>query len=361
MSTTKDDIWGGAQLVQQGATITQNGENIVPPLRPNENEPEGAPSYLESPWSNYGKKVPARAEAKRMGLPVDENPHDHTVQTVAKKDEQPATAAVPADYSAMLELLNQQKPETEEERKNREKKEKRERTFAAIGDALSAFHTAYSNARGVPSMIQPNTSLTGRLQKRNDELRREREANRLAYLQNYQRLINEQHTADYQARSLSLRELEEQRRQVQLNIATRKQDWLEKYQQGMLDIKQEQLEIDRQYKSGQISKMERDAASNELRAQAAMLRAQNAGNGGGGRVGGYTTNTEIHRDERGRETGRTTTRTPAGGEPVTTTTTTTPKPVQKPTSKPVQKKAAASSKTNTNTNTKKKKTGVNWK
>lgn len=42
---------------------------------------------------------------------------------------------------------------------------------------------------------------------------------------------------------------------------------------------------------------------------------------GGGRVGGYTTETTIHRDEYGQETGRTTTRTPANGGPSTTTTT----------------------------------------
>lgn len=41
---------------------------------------------------------------------------------------------------------------------------------------------------------------------------------------------------------------------------------------------------------------------------------------GGGRVGGYTTETTIHRDEYGQETGRTTTRTPANGGPSVTTT-----------------------------------------
>ena len=81
---------------------------------------------------------------------------------------------------------------------------------------------------------------------------------------------------------------------MRVAIEDRKQEWLEKYQQGRLDIDAERNRIEDEYKRGLITIQERNAASRELSAQAAYLRAQTAGSrssgsgsgSGGGRSGG---------------------------------------------------------------------------
>jgi hypothetical protein len=62
-----------------------------------------------------------------------------------------------------------------------------------------------------------------------------------------------------------------------MRLADKKLDWQQKYQQGLLDVKKEQLEIDRDYKEGRISIDQRNAESRALQAQASMLRAQKSG------------------------------------------------------------------------------------
>lgn len=302
------------------------------------------PSYMYAPWGGIGGKK-SRVAAKRD--------REQGIDPAVPAPEPTKPITPPSDIQGVIDLLNGSKAKQDEDLGRREERLKRAKVFTQIGDAMSAFSNAYKQAQGV--QVPSTPSLSSRWQERYDAIQRERLANDIAYYQAAERAKNAERTANYQARSLDLREKEEERRQIQLNNATRKQDWLEKYQQGTLDIKKEQMEIEREYRSGQISKMERDAASNELRAQAAMLRAQKATDGGG-RVGGYTTNTEIHRDERGRETGRTTTRIPAGGKPVTTTTTKAPeqpKQANKPSNKTSNKPSSNNHQT-TKTKTKTK-------
>lgn len=300
----------------------------------------------------------ARAQAKRMGMDVGSNPHDHTQQDIggnavstADKAQQQGTAnageidiettfAMPESEKRELQefvtpkaadvkstppkedfygwyLKELEKDHDREEKRIDEDEErlKRKKLFATIGDGLSSLHEAYSYARGIEPVSRPQ-SLTGKWRERYERLNNERRANRQAYSKAALEALNGKRRDDiaerqeeYQNKSLELRNREEERRRIAANNAIRKQDWTEKYQQGLLDIKKEQLKIDEEYKRGLISKMERDAASNELKAQSDLISAQNRGGGG---VKGYTTTTTVTRDNRGRETGRTTTRTPAG-------------------------------------------------
>lgn len=288
-----------------------------------------------------------RAQVKRSGLEVDTHPHDHTggkgftdwipedmrrqqqeyvdnggvmpVNGFEKKKKPRAEERV-ADiapkenfYQTYFDEIERDHQKEKERLEKDEKRLKRQKLMAVIGDGLSAFHEAYSRARGVEP-ISASANLSGKWRDRYDRLMSERRnadysyaKSKLDAMAGKRRDELTEQQAKYQQELLELRKKEEERRQITANNNVGKQDWLEKYQQGTLDIKKEQLEIDRLYKSGQISKMERDAASNELRAQASYLRAQN----GGGRVGGYTTETVITRDNKGKETGRTTKRTPA--------------------------------------------------
>ena len=76
----------------------------------------------------------------------------------------------------MYDKLNTHRPETKEQTDAREKREKRNMLLGKIGDAFSAFHTAYSKARGVQPMVNPGESLSGKLRERYDRLNKEREA-----------------------------------------------------------------------------------------------------------------------------------------------------------------------------------------
>lgn len=217
--------------------------------------------------------------------------------------------------------------ETDKDRIKRERREKWEGIISGIGDMGRALGNLYYASQGAPSMYDGKDSLSDRAKERFEKAKAEREKKRDEWM-NYAltlgklrdsardfKLCEKQAAAEqeyrkgqaeYQNKSLKLREREEERRRVTASLAVRKQDWQEKYQQGVLDIKKEQLEIERQYKEGHISKMERDAACNELRAQAAWLTANNGSQP-------VTTETTTSYDNRGRKTGTTTTKTRGGG------------------------------------------------
>lgn len=264
------------------------------------------------------------ARKRREGMPAAASPHDNTAENSAgapqggntaeedgKSAEEKAAAAPGEDfYQRYLDELRKERDRDRERYARDEERLKRQKLFAAIGGGLSAMHEAYSRARGVTPLTDSATSITGKWRERYDRLIDERRKSDQAYLKSALEAMVGKRNSEYQSELLRLRQKEEERRQSAVFLNEKKQEWNEKYQQGKLDIDKEKLEIDRQYKQGLISKMERDAASNELRARAAYIRAQNGGSGG---AGGYTTTTTINRDDRGLETGRTTTRTPAGG------------------------------------------------
>lgn len=279
---------------------------LMPPVNDNEKT-----SYLTPEWGGIGKKM-SRAEAKREGLPVDMNPHDHTVQ---------GDVAVPNNLVEMIDLLNKDKARKDEDIAKREAALKRAKTFATIGDALSAFHTAYSNARGVQPMVPAGTSLSGKWRERYDNLQKERDANEQAHLQALMRLQNMKDTADYQSQSLALRKQQEERLQA---TAKAKID----YDLSRADAIKSKADLDAAVADAKIRLMEAGMSEKEASAQAKLIvanstaaknyaQAEKARNGGGS-VGGYTTTVKVDRDNRGREIGRTTTRTPAGGQPTTT-------------------------------------------
>ena len=175
------------------------------------------------------------------------------------------------------------KQEDDVTRARRERSERRLRSVAAVGDLLGAMHRAYSHGRGVSPM--PLDDMSERVRSRIERSRAVREGNEDRILRYYERigaLEGAQRAAANAQESLALRRMQEDRLATQHGLSVRKQDWKEKYEAGKLDIEGERLQIERDYRAGLISKMERDAASSELRAQAAMLRAQKVGSGSRG-------------------------------------------------------------------------------
>lgn len=257
----------------------------------------------------------ARAARKRAGLPVDDNPHDHTGTPAVEKAGTAAGTEEKPQYS-IAELIKLSHPyneeRTKEEEERQKKKQKRDAVFAAIGDGLNAFHQAYAYSRGIKPLTE-NKSQSKAVRDKYDALDKEREAHKAEYLNAYIRGLQMDEAAkrskaqdEYNAAALEVRKGELQARNDKLALDTFTSTWKKDIAEGTLDVKKRQQEIDELYKLGRISEMARNAASRELQAQAAMLRAQNGGN-----VGGYEV-TETKTDSRGRTTTTTKKRVPTG-------------------------------------------------
>jgi hypothetical protein len=79
----------------------------------------------------------------------------------------------------MVEAMYKDKRPTPEQLEEERKRNKRNALLATIGDGLAAFHKAYSHARGVKPMELEN--LSDKMYNRLEKIRKEREANELAY------------------------------------------------------------------------------------------------------------------------------------------------------------------------------------
>lgn len=152
-----------------------------------------------------------------------------------------------------------------------------------LGNVMSAFANLYYAGKGAPSQKVPDAVVPDYM----SFVDRVNQARRAALNDQYQR-DKLQQQIDYQNESIALRKAQEQRLNESARLAWRKQDWLEKYQKGVLDIKAEQNRINEEYKKGQISIQEWRAANDELKAQAAMLNAKTNSEREGRLAGGQT-------------------------------------------------------------------------
>lgn len=213
--------------------------------------------------------------ATTMRQPVERT--TATPQAQAEPELPPVT-----NYADMVARLTPQQTPEQIEKENRRMRSRR--NIAALSDTISAIANLGSTMAGAPSAVEPRQSLSAVSKARWNEMKRERERNSQIYHQAMLRAAQldesrqrQRQLADYQRQSIALRKEEEARRQSQMRLADKKLDWQQKYQQGLLDVKKEQLEIDRDYKEGRISIDQRNAESRALQAQASMLRAQKSG------------------------------------------------------------------------------------
>lgn len=273
----------------------QENRNTISPLQPVVNYP----SYMAPDWG---------------GMSGKKNGGEAATQTQQTK----TTVPPPTDYKGMFDLLNENYAKKNEDIAKREEALRRAKTFATIGDALSAFHTAYSNARGVQSMVPAGTSLSGKWRERYDNLQREKEENDQAYWQGYQRIQQMKDTADYHNRQQTRLEKETQ-------IKEEKADAWASYYEAMENKNNEQaaywrtkaealergMPLDEALKQARIAQSE--AAAENSRASANKNNAQ-AEKYRSGDEGKTTTTSQTKTDSRGRTTTTETTQTvtPAG-------------------------------------------------
>lgn len=157
------------KLEQQEAPVTQ------PPV-------QSAPPTQQPPGNGTEKPAEQPQQTQQQG---GATPPPIATPTLTQQN----TGRTHMSYVEMIQQMSPYKAPTEEELAKERKKQKREAIFAAIGDGLSAFHWAYSTARGTKSMVDPRVSLSGKVRDRYDKLKKERDANKSAYMSAYMKAM----------------------------------------------------------------------------------------------------------------------------------------------------------------------------
>ena len=178
----------------------------------------------------------ARAARKRAGLPVDDNPHDHTGTPAGEKAGTAAGTEEKPQYS-IAELIKLSHPYNEERTKEEEemqkKKQKRDAVFAAIGDGLNAFHQAYAYSRGIKPLTE-NKSQSKAVRDKYDALDKEREAHKAEYLNAYIRGLQADEERGNREREYKLKERQQTRLEEDVKIRAAKAEAYANYQSSVV-------------------------------------------------------------------------------------------------------------------------------
>jgi hypothetical protein len=233
------------------------GVPVVPPTSVQVNDGGDYMAYLNNGGVATENNLP-EPKATPMGVGGD----GRYAKTDAKTDANTGTAA-------MNNLFGDSWALTPEQEQARLRRMHTSSMIGNLGNVMSAFANLYYAGKGAPSQKVPDAVVPDYM----SFVDRVNQARRAALNDQYQR-DKLQQQIDYQNESIALRKAREQRLNESARLAWRKQDWLEKYQAGVLDIKVEQNRINEEYKKGQISIQEWRAANDELKAQAAMLNAK---------------------------------------------------------------------------------------
>jgi len=260
-----------------------------------------------------------------------------------KKDEDDGTVSF---YELLLR--NGENARRAKEDYERNEKSNRARTrIAAVSDALSSLGNLVGTMYGAPSQTQTyQTPLIAEQAQTDREYARKLaqmlyqndQSLRLAKMKmdatqagyDRQLAVQDAITQRAYANALARAALEDKR-------AGYKSEQIDKQIEGRKEVAQINA-ASAEKRTGMTAGTSRANKQDDIAFKEKELEAKKNGEigGGSGGVAGYTTETEIHRNEYGQETGRTTTRTPANGKPSTTTTSKTP---------PSKQKKAQSSKT----------------
>lgn len=122
----------------------------------------------------------------------------------AQKDPTYATATKEKQERLVAERLK-------EIQRKREKREKAARVISAVGDGLSALSNLFFTTQYAPNMYNAENSLTGAAKARQDELRKQRDADRDKYLE-YSLKVGDLETG----KAKTLRELEAQQEKMKM-------------------------------------------------------------------------------------------------------------------------------------------------
>lgn len=90
-------------------------------------------------------------------------------------------------YVELFRQMNPYKPPTEKELKAEKRKQRRQAIFAAIGDGISALSNLYFTTQYSPNAYDAKQGMSPKMVERWDKLKKEREGNQRAYMDDYLR------------------------------------------------------------------------------------------------------------------------------------------------------------------------------
>ena len=251
----------------------------------------------------------------------------------APAQQAPDVDTAPSSFADMIMQNDAVRLRNQEAFDRRERADRARLTLASITDALASLGNLVGTTQG--SFNQPQTYQVPFVQKDVEDARAEARRYADLLMRTDQTLRLAQAREDAQDSAYALRQaLEEERtRRAQLNnearadLARQNAEAKVNYA-GVQQGYRSELEAQRQAGRETLAGINNASREKQTAMRVGVSAANNIRNnermsatGGRGGVGGYTTETTIHRDEYGQETGRTTTRTPANGGPSTTTTT----------------------------------------
>ena len=155
-----------------------------------------AQAMLHGKENNLTPPKDAHEQAVRMNQNTAEGMLNGSIPIVKKepKEEAPKEKAQPEkpkqmSYAEMFKILNPENNETPEQKAMREKKEKRNMRIAAFGDGLRALSNMVFATQGARVIHNPQTDLSAVQLKRKQMIDAQREKNKAAWLNGYQRAL----------------------------------------------------------------------------------------------------------------------------------------------------------------------------
>lgn len=267
--------------------MLQGKENtLTPPKDEHEAAVRMNQQTAEGLMHNPSIPIVKKSEPEKVASPGNE-----------KKEEQRGMS-----YADMFKMIN---PEGKAKNENDEKRERTRMRIAAIGDGLRALSNIYFATKGAKVIHNPEQDLTGTMLKRKQMMDAQREKNRSAWINGYQRALALDEEARKNDRTISEqirhnKELEAVAKQKANQGDTR----LEQSQQR-LDLSKMKYKTDADYKNsvlkikdmlakGQISHWQAQEAIQRMNAESGRIRANKTGSGG--RNGSYSGEIDEYMD-----------------------------------------------------------------
>ena len=296
----------GLKTTQTVVNKQQSGEDAEQKAKP----VLQASTLTESQLQDAGKKIDnannavaqndamkertiATQQAIKNGVNVNQNPDPENDDDIAnipvvKQDETPKRMSYADMFKAMYG--NDGEEETEEQKKKRLKRERTNAIIASVGDGLRALSNMYFATKNAKVNHNPEQDMSAAMLKRKQLLDTQREKNRAAWLQGYQKAQE----LDEIARNNDMTAAEAVRYHNQLaDIAARKGDQNDRkldQNQQKIDLTKLKYTYDKQYKDdllaikkaeteGRLSHWEAQDALAKLREQRVASKAKESSQG----------------------------------------------------------------------------------
>lgn len=301
----------GLKTTQSVLQKQQSGEDAAQKQTAEQMNMNTAKAMLQGKENTLTPPKDEHEAAVRMNQQTAEGLMHNTSIPIVKKSE-PEKVVAPGNekkeaqrgmsYADMFKMIN---PEGKAKNENDEKRERTRMRIAAIGDGLRALSNIYFATKGAKVIHNPEQDLTGTMLKRKQMMDAQREKNRSAWINGYQRALALDEEARKNDRTISEqirhnKELEAVAKQKANQGDTR----LEQSQQR-LDLSKMKYKTDSDYKNsvlkikdmlakGQISHWQAQEAIQRMNAESGRIRANKTGSGG--RNGSYSGEIDEYMD-----------------------------------------------------------------